>query len=600
MTHDSTHGVNMNETTQDAPNEVSTATRAAQAAAAVAGLFALVVAGLLVGNWVEMYFIFPQQEERLVEMKQAVIANPDDQQLVDRVRMIDLRLREKRFRRQDFVQKGGYLLLGCVTVCLVALKLAQWFQFRWPVPTVPADASARQVRQGRLARLAVTAALVFVAVAWGVAVLWPLVRFDVDTGPVVAPFPTMEEVQAQWPTFRGPQGLGVSPHANVPTEWDAASGKNIAWKTPLDGKDGGIKALPGFNSPVVWGDHIFFCGATEEQRQVYCFDVETGKALWTTDIPTQAVLPEDWRLMEDTGYAACTMAADGRRTYAIFPTGDISAVDLHGRIVWNRNLGVPDSAYGYASSMTMYQDMVLVQFDQSEDDQGNPRSKMLALDAATGQTRWEQLRPVRDSWTSPVVARVGDAWQLITAAEPQAIAYDPADGRVLWTAEEIMGDFAPSPIVVGNLALIVEVYNRLFALPADRTGDLSEHMTTIAEDELPDITSPVSNGTLLWMITTDGVLSCWDLAATVEDPRERMLYDHEYRRESFYASPVVAGDHLYVLGAKGTMHVIDAGREFKELAACPLDDACHASPAFVNERIIIRSARFLWCIKAQP
>ena len=50
MTHDSTHGVNMNETTQDAPNEVSTATRAAQAAAAVAGLFALVVAGLLVGN----------------------------------------------------------------------------------------------------------------------------------------------------------------------------------------------------------------------------------------------------------------------------------------------------------------------------------------------------------------------------------------------------------------------------------------------------------------------------------------------------------------------------------------------------------------------
>jgi len=581
---------------------VEASIRAAQAAALVAGVFALIVAGLLVGNWIEMRWLFPGYEERLIKMKKALAANPNDPQLVERIRTVDLRLREKRLRRQDMAVKGGYLLLGCVTVCLVGLRVAQQLQFRWPVPQPVDDDTAiqRQVRQGRLGRWAVTGALLLTAAAWAVAILWPMVRFDTGQGPPAQSFPTMEEFQAQWPTFRGPQGSGVCTQANMPTEWDAATGKNIAWKTPLDGRDGGIETLPGFNSPVVWGDRVFFSGATREQRQVYCFDLETGAPLWTAEVPTGTVLPEDWELMRETGYAPNTMAVDGRRAYAIFPTGDVAAVDFNGNIVWHRSLGLPDSAYGYASSLALYQDLLIVQFDQIEDDDGNPRSKLYALDTATGDSRWEQPRAVRDSWTSPVVVPVGNGWQVITAAEPKAIGYDPADGRVLWTAEEIMGDLAPSPITAGNRALIVEVYNRIIGIPLDQGGDVSDAMETLAEDGLPDITSPVSNGTLLWMVATEGLLTCWDLAATVDDPAERKLYEHEFEKESFYASPVLAEDRLYLLSAKGRMHIIAAGREFQELAVCSLDDGCLASPAMVDGRIVIRSARFLWCIKAAP
>jgi hypothetical protein len=52
---------------------------------------------------------------------------------------------------------------------------------------------------------------------------------------------------ADWPQFRGPGGLGISPAAGLPTTWGKAD--NLVWKTPLPG--------PGASSPVVLGDKIY-------------------------------------------------------------------------------------------------------------------------------------------------------------------------------------------------------------------------------------------------------------------------------------------------------------------------------------------------------
>ncbi|MBN1127253.1 MAG: PQQ-binding-like beta-propeller repeat protein [Sedimentisphaerales bacterium] len=574
---------------------------AARAGAGVAAVFALIIAGFLIGNWIEMTFFFPRQEDRLLEMKQAVAADPADEQLTLQVRQMDQTLMQKRFRRLDFSKKGGYLLLGCVTVLLLSLKFAQYFEYRHPMPQPQPDQTAEQVRSAKRARFSVTVALLAAAVAWIVAIVWPLVQFEaptlIETGP-----PTIEEVNANWATFRGPQGQGISPYTNIPIKWDAENGTNIAWETSLRGENGGPETLPGFNSPVIWENHIFFCGATRQQRQVYCFDLQTGQLRWARDVPMLAVIDEDWELMEDTGYAACTMATDGRRAYTIFPTGDIAAFDMEGNLVWNKNLGLPQSAYGYASSLAMYEDLVIIQFDQFEDDDGNPQSRMIALDGATGRMAWETPRPVRDSWSSPVVVKTADQFQLITCAEPSVIAYNPADGQMIWSAAELMGDMAPSPVIAGNKAYFIEVYNRIVAVKTDSTGKLTEEaFETIAEDDLPDITSPITDGKLLWMITTEGIVSCWDLTPeSVSDPSERMLYDHEFEKESFYASPVLAGSKLYLLGNKGLMHILDTGREYKEQTQGKIDDMCYASPAVVDGTIVIRGINNLWCIKANP
>src|SRR5687767_11617377 len=53
--------------------------------------------------------------------------------------------------------------------------------------------------------------------------------------------------KSNWSGWRGPDGNGVSPEANLPLAWD--TNKNVKWKTPMPGR--------GHSSPIVWNNRIF-------------------------------------------------------------------------------------------------------------------------------------------------------------------------------------------------------------------------------------------------------------------------------------------------------------------------------------------------------
>src|SRR5208337_568149 len=122
------------------------------------------------------------------------------------------------------------------------------------------------------------------------------------------------------------------------------------------------------------------------------------------------------KLNDDTGYAACTMATDGRYVAAIFANGDLAAYDLDGKLAWSQSLGIPDNPYGHAASLAIYKHLLLVPFDQATPKAA--RSKLRALDIATGHTVWEQTRAVPSSWTTPIVVRAANRDEVITAASP--------------------------------------------------------------------------------------------------------------------------------------------------------------------------------------
>ena len=56
-----------------------------------------------------------------------------------------------------------------------------------------------------------------------------------------------------WPSWRGPTGLGVSRSKSAPLEWDKT--KNVKWKVALP--------APGNSTPIVWGDIVFVTSAVE-------------------------------------------------------------------------------------------------------------------------------------------------------------------------------------------------------------------------------------------------------------------------------------------------------------------------------------------------
>jgi outer membrane protein assembly factor BamB len=297
---------------------------------------------------------------------------------------------------------------------------------------------------------------------------------------------------------------------------------------------------------------------------------------------------EPLEVMEETGLAAPTVATDGQRVYAIFPTGDLGCFDFKGKKVWEKNLGRPDSAYGYASSLAIYQNTLLIQYDQGgvEDE----KSRLIALDGSSGRIAWQKKRPVANSWSSPTVAHIGEQFQLLTCADPWVIAYNPANGTELWRANYLSGDIASSPIHANGLVFIIEPYSKLVAIKADGKGDVTEtHIAWVSEEGGPDICSPVSNGKSIFLLATEGLLESY----SVSDGKRLWEKDLE---EYFMASPSLVGDKLYLLSDKGIMFIAEVEPEYKELAKCELGEKSHASPAFASGRIYIRGLKNLYCI----
>jgi outer membrane protein assembly factor BamB len=568
---------------QSGVREMSPWYQAARATALVAAVFSAIFTGLLVVNLFGSAILGPQREDKLAAMKVQVQQEPANQELLSDIRALDLKIRRDRTWRLDFAQKAAFMLLGSLIVLAVAGKLAGNMAKEPPRPQLTMERGELQMKEARRARWTVAAGLAVLAGGMVVLGLTRWVDFGraEEAGP---PFASMEERKEQWPRFRGPAGAGISAYTNVPTSWNGKTGEGVLWKTKIP--------LPGHNSPVVWKDRVFLSGADPNARQVYCFDAQSGRLLWQGDVPMTPPAEGKFEMMEDTGYAPSTLATDGRRVYAIFPSGDVAGFDFNGRRLWHKSLGIPDSAYGYASSLDTYEKLVLIQYDQGDGRDG--KSRLCALDGITGQIAWEAKRPVPGSWTSPVVVDVAGRAQLITVANPLVISYDPANGTELWRAECVAGDVTPSPIYAGGLVFAIEPYSQLVALRPDGRGDVTKtHIAWKMDEGAPDICSPVSNGTYVYLLGSEGLLSCYNVADG------KKVFEQEFKGQ-FRASPSLVGDKLYLLGLKGMMHIVQVGPEYKELGTCELGEECLASPAFADGRIYLRGAQNLYCLGKAP
>lgn len=563
--------------------------------AIAAGVFALIIAALLGIHLYSYVVTDPANASALEKMKEQAKAYPADQTLSEEVTRFDAQLRRDQLARVQFLKRGTLLLVGTLALALGAIVFARGYRRKLPSPGPQGDVKAQQIMAARRIRMAVTSVLVLMSAA---ALFWSLhtpaaknaaaqQSAQSSDSPQAAAsdedlsFASMNEMEAQWPTFRGPGGLGISPYDSVPAQWDAAGGENILWKTPIP--------VQGHSSPVVWGNRIFVTGASADNQKVFCFDADSGRQLWAGDVainndPARA----DMDIMEDTGYAPNSPATDGRRVCAIFSGGDIGCFTINGRLLWQKHLGIPESMYGYAASLAAFENLVIVQWDVGMEA---GQSKLMALDWQTGDVVWQTPRPVPNSWSSPAVAKIGDAYRVLTAASPYVIAYDPKTGSELFRAQCVEGDIAATPIIADGKVLTMQPYQKLVALDTkDAVGDVTAtHILWQAEEAMPDICSPLSDGKFVWTLTSDGQLGCYNLA----DGRQVYTKSLELM---FQASPSLANGKLYLLSTTGTMIVAEAGGEYKEVGRCALNEPCFASPAFAEGRLYIRAKEHLYGI----
>jgi len=553
--------------------------RTAVRTAVVAGLFSVIVCVLLLSNHFRTSFSGPLESDELVRLKILLLENTKDENLKNRIRELDSQLRNEYFQRRNYSRWGSYLLLGGIIILLISSAKAIGYR---KIFSAPQSIVNYQIATERNANLAFRSVVIMIA-ALGTATLLTIsssqdLTFTTGAKP--------EQVINKWPQFRGPGGLGISTYKNIPAQWNGITGENILWKINIP--------LPGENSPIVWGNKIFLTGANEKKREVYCFDAESGKLLWQKAVPAlpqTASEPPD--VMEDTGFAAPTAVTDGQRVYAIFANGDVICLNFTGKIIWARNIGLPDSIYGYATSLVIYQNLLIIKYDQATDEDG--LSKLLALNGHSGKTAWEIKRPVANSWSTPIIINADPKTnskakaQLITCADPWVIAYVPDTGVEIWRAKCMYGDVAPSPVYANGLVYVIRPNEELIAIRTDGQGDVTKsHIAWRGEDGIPDTTSPLTNGEIV-LLTSGGLITCYNAENGTH------LWDKELEMD-FKASPSLVGDKIYLMNTDGIMLIIEADREFREITKYPLGENVNASPAFAEGRIYLRGENHLFCI----
>jgi outer membrane protein assembly factor BamB len=402
-----------------------------------------------------------------------------------------------------------------------------------------------------------------------------------DAGSVAKAAPTWEDVQKNWPSFRGPGSTGLARYTNVPSEWDAESGKAIKWNSPVESH--------GASSPVVWGERLFLSGASQEQLDVYCYDTESGELLWNK---SKSVSSDDMPSVDrETGYAAPSMVVHGEQVFVIFANGDTASYDFAGNEVWAKSLGAPDNHYGHSSSLIALEDLLFVQFDQAEN------AKLYAFDTATGEERWAKDRE-EISWASPILADTAQGIQLILNSETMVDAYNPVTGKHLWAVDCLMGEVAPSPAYSNGVIFVANEYATASAISVEGPEDSMDREVIWAFDEyLPDSSSPIGDGERFYFATSYGELVCLDAAPTLSDEPVEALWVAELANR-FVSSPILVGDKIYVLDDEGTMHIVRAGNEYELLGTSSIGEPTMATPAFMDGRIYIRGEDNLYCIES--
>ena len=429
-------------------------------------------------------------------------------------------------------------------------------------------------------------------------------------------------------------GSGSYPKAQPPLEWSLT--KNVVWSTPMPGY--------GVSHPVLLGRRIFICS---EPATLLCLNREDGKVLWqkTSSYSELEIAPDvRERIKEEqaemasiskkesairkemdalqrslskdqapkeeiekklqpfrkqlnelkmerekltlgvlytqpgthptAGYSAPTPVTNGTEVYVAFGNGLVACFDLDGNRKWLKLIEHSNAPYAHSGSPVLAGDKLLIHF-----------TDLVALEAKTGTESWRLKRPTAHG--TPLVTRVGDVDVVLT---PKGALVRAQDGKVL--AEGLGSCGANSPVLHERNVYYIHGNATAVRLPESLTEPVK--LPVLWKGRVKSsgygFSSPVVFEGLLYSTNDQSLLTVLDAATG------KVVYEERLNlRGDAYPSISLAGNRIYVSSEAGETVVLQAGREYKELARNKLEEF-RSSLVFEGKRVYIRTAKHLYCI----
>jgi outer membrane protein assembly factor BamB len=427
---------------------------------------------------------------------------------------------------------------------------------------------------------------------------------------------TLPSRAEDWPSWRGPNGTGVTDAKGWPENW--SNHQNVRWRVPLPDR--------GNSSPIVSGDCVFVTQAIENdhRRTLMCFAKSDGRLLWQTGVTYPGHEPSNG----ENPYCSASPVTDGTRVIAYFGSAGLYCYDFQGKEIWRRDVGKVDSWQGSGSSPIIHDGLCFLNAGPGT------TALVLACDVKTGQVVWSVKPPkvpgaaiprakppatrgtgfddamlhadptgaggFLGSWCTPLILRTDDHEELIVVHPLQVSAYEPGTGREIWACKDLPAQAFGSPMVADD-ALVVTGHRvigggtRVTAIKLGGKGDLTA-TNRLWQLDLPKecVGSGVIADGHVYLVTQFGSVVCIDLASGKKLSEKRL--SGQGSRSGSWSSIVLADGKMLIPNHAGETFVIAPAPEFSILATNSIgDETTCSSPALSDGCIFLRTYKALWC-----
>ena len=219
---------------------------------------------------------------------------------------------------------------------------------------------------------------------------------------------------------------------------------------------------------------------------------------------------------------------------------------------------------------------------------------------------WEQIRQAQPYYRSPFSSSMNKIFDWTQAGVKKLDVpfqwlmknrwpIDPKTGEELWRCDGLGKLVYTSPVCKDGVVVAMSgYYGPALAARAGGKGDVTQtHRLWRHDQRNPQrIGSPVIVGDHVFILNESGVAHCFEL----KTGKETWQHDKRLGSEINWGSFVVANGRLYATNQAGETIVLSAGPKFERIAVNAIGEKVLASIAISDGDIFIRSHKHLWCI----
>jgi outer membrane protein assembly factor BamB len=387
----------------------------------------------------------------------------------------------------------------------------------------------------------------------------------------------------------------------LPLEFSEGS-DHVRWKTAVPGR--------AWSSPVVWEKQVWLTNGPEIQNppglsdfdaipetlppaldpplrlSAVCLDLESGQIL--KDLTVFEVEHPQYT-HQTNSYASSTPVVEAGRLYVHFGAYGTACIDTQtDEILWRRTDLYCHHWRGAGSSPIVHGDLLYVAFD------GYDHQFFVALNKHTGQTVWLRQRDVdfgtddgdaKKAYSTATAIQVDGRTLIVSPFASATTAYDALTGETVWTVAHGGMNAAARPLFGHGLVYLAAGDGRDSVVAVDPRIGLSDDAARVRwrlGRSTPKRPSPLLIGNHFFMLEDKGVVSWVDAVQGEVITNDRVS-------GNYWASPLVAGDRIYVFSQEGKITVLQADESLKVLATNHLDEGMNASPAVAEGSLILRT-----------